>query len=227
MNCLRPFQHWDRGFESHLGHGCLCAFILFVLLCMQVAALRWADPPSKESYRLCKKIKKLKSGQGPTKGCRATDGSISFVSDGECIIDKHAESVALLFLSTETQGYNTDYDIITGMFLSFLKYLQESTLVSSYILTNNYHHSYSLWHFYNSKHNPCLQFLREFKERNELGSKGTHSSVCSEGRSALRGHRDSRSVSCSHSESTATSGVYVCDWVTEDVENVPIGSYSL
>jgi hypothetical protein len=29
-------------------------FILFVLPCMQVAALRWADPPSKESYGLCK-----------------------------------------------------------------------------------------------------------------------------------------------------------------------------
>jgi hypothetical protein len=32
-----------------------CAFILFVLSCVYVAALRRADPPSKESYRLCKK----------------------------------------------------------------------------------------------------------------------------------------------------------------------------
>jgi hypothetical protein len=29
-----------------LGHGCLCAFILFVLTCVEVAALRRADPLS-------------------------------------------------------------------------------------------------------------------------------------------------------------------------------------
>jgi hypothetical protein len=28
MNCLLPLKHWDRGFESHLRHGYLCAFIL-------------------------------------------------------------------------------------------------------------------------------------------------------------------------------------------------------
>jgi hypothetical protein len=27
MNCLRPLKYWDRGFESHLRHGCLCTFI--------------------------------------------------------------------------------------------------------------------------------------------------------------------------------------------------------
>jgi hypothetical protein len=26
--CLRPLEHWDRGFQSHFKHGCLCAFIL-------------------------------------------------------------------------------------------------------------------------------------------------------------------------------------------------------
>jgi hypothetical protein len=32
-----------------------------------------AEPSSKESYRLCIELKNWKSGQGPTKGCRAID----------------------------------------------------------------------------------------------------------------------------------------------------------
>jgi hypothetical protein len=34
---------------------CVCVYSVFVLFCMWVAALRRADPPSKEFYRLCKK----------------------------------------------------------------------------------------------------------------------------------------------------------------------------
>jgi hypothetical protein len=40
----------------------VCVYSVFVLFCVQVAALRRADSPSKESYGLCKKIKKLKKG---------------------------------------------------------------------------------------------------------------------------------------------------------------------
>jgi hypothetical protein len=38
----------------------MCVYSVFVLSYVQVAALRWADPPSRESYRLCNKIRKLK-----------------------------------------------------------------------------------------------------------------------------------------------------------------------
>jgi hypothetical protein len=27
MKFLRPFEYWDRGFESYLRHGCLCAVL--------------------------------------------------------------------------------------------------------------------------------------------------------------------------------------------------------
>jgi hypothetical protein len=37
MNRLRPLKHWDRGFESHLRHGYLCAFIL----CLCCPVCRW------------------------------------------------------------------------------------------------------------------------------------------------------------------------------------------
>jgi hypothetical protein len=40
-----------RGFEYHLRHECLCAFIL-CLFCVWVATLRWTVPPSNESYQL-------------------------------------------------------------------------------------------------------------------------------------------------------------------------------
>jgi hypothetical protein len=44
-----------------------------VLFCVWVAALRQADPPYKESYRLCLGLINWKSGQGPTKDCRLID----------------------------------------------------------------------------------------------------------------------------------------------------------
>jgi hypothetical protein len=65
MNYLLPLKHWDRGFESHSSHGCL---FVFVLSCVQVAALRRAEPPSMESYRLCKKIRKLEKWPRSIKG---------------------------------------------------------------------------------------------------------------------------------------------------------------
>jgi hypothetical protein len=46
----------------------VCVYSVFVLSCVQVATLRPADPPSKEYYRLCKKIKKLKKRPRSNKG---------------------------------------------------------------------------------------------------------------------------------------------------------------
>jgi hypothetical protein len=51
----------------------VCLFCVCVLSCVQVEALRWTDPPAKESYRLCKRSRNWKSGQGPIKGCRGID----------------------------------------------------------------------------------------------------------------------------------------------------------
>jgi hypothetical protein len=27
--CLRPLEHWDRGLESHSGHGCTSSFLAY------------------------------------------------------------------------------------------------------------------------------------------------------------------------------------------------------
>jgi hypothetical protein len=57
----------------------VCVFILFVFFCVLAAALRRADPPSKESYRLCTGVGNWKSGQGPH---RAVDGWVGGLVDG-------------------------------------------------------------------------------------------------------------------------------------------------
>jgi hypothetical protein len=51
--CLRQLEHWDRGFESRLKHGCVSAFFCVVLSCVGRCA------PSKESYQLSKYIHKF------------------------------------------------------------------------------------------------------------------------------------------------------------------------
>jgi hypothetical protein len=48
----------------------VCVYSVFELFYVQVAALRWADPPSKETYRLCKKI------QGTEKAAKAQQRAV-------------------------------------------------------------------------------------------------------------------------------------------------------
>jgi hypothetical protein len=48
----------------------VCVYCVFLLSCVLVDALRWTDPPSKQSYWLRIGARNWKSGQGPTKGCR-------------------------------------------------------------------------------------------------------------------------------------------------------------
>jgi hypothetical protein len=50
---------------------CICVYSEFMLPSVQVAAFRQADPPSKELYRLCKKVKKLKKRPGSNKGLQS------------------------------------------------------------------------------------------------------------------------------------------------------------
>jgi hypothetical protein len=47
---------------------CVYVYSVFVLSCVWVAALRRADPPSKEYYRLCITFTKLKKTPGSNKG---------------------------------------------------------------------------------------------------------------------------------------------------------------
>jgi hypothetical protein len=66
MNCLRSFESWFRGFESHSK----VWMSVFVLSCIQAAALRRADHSFKESYCLRKtRLRNWRRGNG----CGATD----------------------------------------------------------------------------------------------------------------------------------------------------------
>jgi hypothetical protein len=49
---------------------CVWAYFMFVLFCVKVAALRRADPPSKETYLLCLDSESEKRS-GPTRAARA------------------------------------------------------------------------------------------------------------------------------------------------------------
>jgi hypothetical protein len=72
MNCLVRSNAGIVGSNPTQGMDvCIvCVYSVF-MLCVLVEVLRRADLPFKESYRLCIGSRNWKSGQGPTKGCRA------------------------------------------------------------------------------------------------------------------------------------------------------------
>jgi hypothetical protein len=58
MKCLCPFVHWDVSSNPIWGMN-VCVSLFCV--CVQVVALRRADPPSEESYRLYKRLRNWKT----------------------------------------------------------------------------------------------------------------------------------------------------------------------
>jgi hypothetical protein len=55
MNCFCSFNFWDRGFESHSRHGCLCMRLFCVCVVLYLGSLfARTDHPSNEPHRLCK-----------------------------------------------------------------------------------------------------------------------------------------------------------------------------
>jgi hypothetical protein len=71
MNCLHLLKHWDCGFQSHSQHGCLYCVHLFCLCCSVCIGLGTGWSPFQGVLPTVYRIKKLKSGQRPTKGCTA------------------------------------------------------------------------------------------------------------------------------------------------------------
>jgi hypothetical protein len=73
MNCLCSPKHWDRGFESHSRHGCLCAFIL----CLCCPVCRWRPCewliPRPRSPTDCVEGQETEKRPSPTKGSTARD----------------------------------------------------------------------------------------------------------------------------------------------------------
>jgi hypothetical protein len=62
----------------------MCVYSVFVLSCVQVEALRWADPRLRSPTDYVKRPRNWKSGQGPTKGCRAIDRQLLRETLAQC-----------------------------------------------------------------------------------------------------------------------------------------------
>jgi hypothetical protein len=79
VNCKSRRSQWPRGLRHWLSSPArtlgpwiripfeawmsVCIYSVFMLSCVQVAALRWADPPPMESYRLCTGLRTEKAAR--------------------------------------------------------------------------------------------------------------------------------------------------------------------
>jgi hypothetical protein len=86
MNCLRSLERWDRGFEFHSRHGCLCVclFCVCVVLCVG-SGLGTGWSPVQGVLPTVYGLRNRESGQGPTRGCRAIDREIDRQIDFQCL----------------------------------------------------------------------------------------------------------------------------------------------
>jgi hypothetical protein len=66
MNRLHPLEHWGRGFESHLRHGCLCVrlFCVCVVLCVG-SGLPTGWSPVQGVLPTVYRLRNWKSDEGP------------------------------------------------------------------------------------------------------------------------------------------------------------------
>jgi hypothetical protein len=120
MNIPRSLEHWDRGFESHSRHDCLCAFILFcVVLCVRSGlATGWS--PVQGVLLTVYKIKKLKKLPISTRTVQPLIDRFSFGYVVACFCrTDYACLVVLLQLPTvlgihfsSTSYFNDDMEII-------------------------------------------------------------------------------------------------------------------
>jgi hypothetical protein len=100
MNCLRSLERWVRiPLKAWMS---VCIYSVCAVLCVDrdLADLQRADPPSKESYRLCIGLRNWKSGQGPTKGCRAIDRKNLNITDMP--LNRHGIWVCFMFIVSST-----------------------------------------------------------------------------------------------------------------------------
>jgi hypothetical protein len=98
----------------------LCVYSVFMLSCGQVADLRRADPPSKESYRMCIGSRNWKSGQGPTKGCRATDERMNEWMNVTILQPLNFAVTVKVRISTMVAGFRQTSDRYAILILSYM-----------------------------------------------------------------------------------------------------------
>jgi hypothetical protein len=93
----------------------VCFYSMFVLSCVQVAALWRADPLSKEPYRPCNGLRNWKGSRSPTKGCTVTDEWIST----DTTYDRIGLMNVKLFVEIRHEGTWRNHDCVISWITDF------------------------------------------------------------------------------------------------------------